>query len=149
MTYELEIDEDFDYHGDFEDVSEDEESLSHMVTDRRFGLEPYVFDPSASSSSEADGDTAGTPTPRPGTPPPSLRVGTADWYAFYSISSQTLNLTFVKNGKSSRSARAPCTDNASRALTRRDAFNVGVLAARADRELLLFRSPFHTLVISG
>ncbi|XP_040079223.1 P2X purinoceptor 7 [Ixodes scapularis] len=64
---------------DVSDISEEEDdAFSAIVADRRFGLQPYVYDPSASSSSEAsegDGDMPDTP-PRAR---PSQRVGTANW----------------------------------------------------------------------
>ena len=56
-----------------EDVSEDEDvAVSFAIPNRPFGIEPYLYDPSASSSSEGDRDT-------PDMPPPAQRVGTADW----------------------------------------------------------------------
>ncbi|KAM7301336.1 hypothetical protein ISCGN_016855 [Ixodes scapularis] len=58
-----------------DDTSENEETdTAHSVflSERGFGLRPYQYDPSASSSSEAEEE-------RPDQQPPIRRVGTANW----------------------------------------------------------------------
>ncbi|KAM7297521.1 P2X purinoceptor 7-like [Ixodes scapularis] len=69
----------------YDDISEDEDvnrSLVAMVGEKRFGLEPYLYDPSASSSATDEESSDSPETPGwPGSPhpPAARRVGTANW----------------------------------------------------------------------
>ncbi|KAM7301414.1 P2X purinoceptor 7-like [Ixodes scapularis] len=75
----------------YDDISEDEDvnrSLVAMVGEKRFGLEPYLYDPSASSSATDEESSDSPETPGwPGSPhpPAARRVGTANWCSCGSV----------------------------------------------------------------
>ncbi|CAN7987358.1 unnamed protein product, partial [Ixodes pacificus] len=72
----------------YDNISEDEDvnrSLVAMVGEKRFGLEPYLYDPSASSSATDEESSDSPEMPGSPHPPAARRVGTANWCSCGSI----------------------------------------------------------------